>query len=102
MTKETRTFLIQFISRADKNNELTRLETEILDFFREYSEDEKCKNEKKNILKNILKLEENFLKYADLIKYQYFNYGMLAQDLESNYSLSFAPSELKEVMSLDD
>lgn len=33
MTKEERTFLIQFISRSDLNDELIKLETQILDFF---------------------------------------------------------------------
>lgn len=97
MTKEARTFLINFISRADTNNELFKIENEILDFF---SEIVTCKNEIKS--SKIVKLEDNFLKYIDLVKYQYFNYGILAQSLEENQSLTFIPEGLNEVDKIKD
>lgn len=93
MTKEERTLLIQFISRSVQNNELINLETQILGFFVDFANSEK--DEK--TLQKILNLEENFLKYFDLVKYQYFNYGMLAQSIEENYNLKFTPQNLKEV-----
>lgn len=97
MTKETRTFLIQFISRSDLNDELTKLETQILDFFVNFTTSE-IENKNKKTPQEIIKLEENFLKYSELVKYQYFNYGILAQSLEENYSLSFTPQNLKEIL----
>lgn len=100
MTKEERTFLIQFISRSDLNDELIKLETQILDFFVNFATSE-IENKKEKTPQEFLNLEENFLKYSELVKYQYFNYGMLAQSLEENYSLSFTPQNLKEVLPID-
>lgn len=97
MTKEARTFLINFISRANTNNELFKIENEILDFFSKIAT---CENEIKP--SEIIKLEDNFLKYVDLVKYQYFNYGILAQSLEENQSLTFIPMGLNEVDKIKD
>lgn len=103
MTKERRAFLLQFIKMGFKNTQLKDLEKDILNYLS--TDFITTEMEKETIIKKIEErfyiLENFFLTYSELVKYQYFNYGLLANDIENNYK-DITPIGLIEVLPLED
>lgn len=103
MTKERRAFLLQFIKMGFKNTQLKDLEKDILNYLS--TDFVTTAMEKETIIKKIEErfyiLENFFLTYSELVKYQYFNYGLLANDIENNYK-DITPIGLIEVLPLED
>jgi hypothetical protein len=103
MTKERRAFLLQFIKMGFKNTQLKDLEKDILNYLS--TDFVTTEMEKETIIKKIEErfyiLENFFLTYSELVKYQYFNYGLLANDIENNYK-DITPVGLIEVLPLED
>lgn len=103
MTKERRAFLLQFIKMGFKNTQLKDLEKDILNYLS--TDFITTEMEKETIIKKIEErfyvLENFFLTYSELVKYQYFNYGLLANDIENNYK-DITPVGLIEVLPLED
>lgn len=103
MTKERRAFLLQFIKMGFKNTQLKDLEKDILNYLS--TDFVTTEMEKETIIKKIEErfyiLENFFLTYSELVKYQYFNYGLLANDIENNYK-DITPIGLIEVLPLED
>lgn len=104
MTKERRAFLLQFLKSISKDTQVGILEKNILQTIKD-NNFATSEMEKKELIQEIEKklfiLETLFLEFSDLVKYQYFNYGLLAQNIENNYKTEYTPIKLIEVLPLE-
>lgn len=99
MTKETRGLLLEFLNKLNEQREIGQLETIILDKIQNIiSYADNCNTEK--IKEEVLKLEDDFEKYGNLIKYQYFDYGVSASELEKERNLKWEPKGLLSTLAV--
>lgn len=100
MTSKERCFLISFLEKIDKNDYLIKIEDEILTFLSELENQEK--NQQNKTIEKINDIQEKFYLYSELVKYQFFNYGLLANHIEKTFKLNYVPDNLKELVDLEE
>ena len=97
MTKETRGLLLEFLSKLDESREIGHLETSILDKVEKiitYAENYDIEK----IKKEVVQIEDDFIEFKNLIKYQYFDYGISANEIEKNRRLDWQPKGFDEIL----
>lgn len=95
MTKETRGLLLEFLNKLDENGEIGKLEISILDKVEKiiaYAENYDIEK----IKKEVVQIEDDFIEFKNLIKYQYFDYGVSANEIEKNRRLDWQPKGFNE------
>lgn len=97
MTKETRGLLLEFLNKLDENGEIGKLEISILDKVEKiiaYAENYDIEK----IKKEVVQIEDDFIEFKNLIKYQYFDYGVSANEIEKNRRLDWQPKGFNEIL----
>lgn len=90
MEKATKGLILEFVKRLNQNTELGKLEENLFDNINaiiENAEDE-------NIKKLALDLEDKLIACLDLAKYQYFDYGAITYNIESEVNINWEPKGL--------
>ena len=90
MKKETRAFMLEFAKQIDQKNELGKLEKILFD----NTDSIMQKTDSEEIKDLVVTLERNIMNYMELVKYQYFDYGVTASNIESEVNVNWEPKGL--------
>lgn len=93
MEKATRAFVLEFAKKLDQNSELGKLEDSLFDNIADIVSKAKAENNEE-IEDLIISLERKIMSYMELVKYQYFDYGVAASDIESEANANWEPKGL--------
>lgn len=90
MEKATKGLILEFVKRLNQNTELGKLEESLFDGICDIMESTKDEN----IQKLMIDLEGKLMAYIDLVKYQYFDYGAITYNVESEVDVNWEPKGL--------
>lgn len=93
MEKSTRAFILEFAKKLDQNNEVGKLEDGLFSNIADLMEKANAENNEE-IGDLIVSLERKIMSYMELVKYQYFDYGVTASDIESEANINWEPKGL--------
>ena len=97
MTKETRGLLLTFLNELNKDKEIGQLESAIIENIENIINYANAREIEK-IKKEALKIEDDFIQIKDLLKYQYFDYGISANKIEKERRLDWQPKGFSEIL----
>ncbi|MFR4519933.1 MAG: hypothetical protein ACLT40_08260 [Fusobacterium sp.] len=90
MEKSTRGLVLEFVKKLDQNSELGKLEDSLFDNICDIVNKAKAENNEE-IEDLIVSLERKMMSYIELVKYQYFDYGVAASDIEGEVNVNWQP-----------
>lgn len=90
MEKATKGLILEFVKRLNQNTELGKLEESLFDDICDIMESTKDENTQKLMVD----LESKLIAYIDLVKYQYFDYGAITSNIESEVDINWEPKGL--------
>ncbi|AVQ29467.1 hypothetical protein C4N20_15655 [Fusobacterium ulcerans] len=96
MEKSTRGILLEFVKKINENAEIGQLEKSVantLNYLMENVKDDKAR-------KKLIEMENNILKYSDLVKYQYFDYGVFAAVIGEEIDLNWEPQGMISLLNV--
>ena len=94
MKKETRAFMLEFAKQIDQKNELGKLEKILFD----NTDSIMQKVDSEEIKDLVVTLERNIMNYMELVKYQYFDYGVTASNIASEVNIDWEPKGLNTLI----
>lgn len=94
MEKETRAFMLEFAKQIDQKNELGKLEKILFD----NTDSIMQKVNSEEIKDLVVTLERNIMNYMELVKYQYFDYGVTASNIASEVNVDWEPKGLNTLI----
>ena len=94
MKKETRAFMLEFAKQIDQKNELGKLEKILFD----NTDSIMQKTDSEEIKDLVVTLERNIMNYMELVKYQYFDYGVTASNIASEVNIDWEPKGLNTLI----
>lgn len=94
MEKETRAFMLEFAKQIDQKNELGKLEKILFD----NTDSIMQKVDSEEIKDLVVTLERNIMNYMELVKYQYFDYGVTASNIASEVNIDWEPKGLNTLI----
>lgn len=90
MEKATKGLILEFVKRLNQNTEVGKLEESLFNNINVIMDNTKDED----IKKLVVDLENKLIACLDLIKYQYFDYGAIAYNIESEVDINWEPKGL--------